>query len=276
MKVNAAGEGLTPRLPARSTCFKCKYPSIQANSGPFCCPPQSSGTGPSLHSYLHCSCRLIPQGSWAAGPLSPQPSSKPGQERSCKVFCPPESNSETNHPQFAHLPPPPSPPVLFTLPPRSANACCCLQPGIPRIPAGGRVHSPFPPSFNPTHHATVHDIIWHKHHLSFTIKRSKTDQLGRGTSISIQKSSRPSAFCPYRTINRYVRRLPHIDPCTTPLFCFRDGTPLSRSACHKFLSHLLSQAGYRASEYNTHSFRIGAATSAAMAGVPGRVIKRLG
>ena len=105
MKVNVAGEGLTPRLPARSTCFKCKYPSIQANSGPFCCPPQSSGTGPSLHSYLHCSCRLIPQGSWAAGPLSPQPSSKPGQERSCKVFCPLESNSETNHPQFAHLPP---------------------------------------------------------------------------------------------------------------------------------------------------------------------------
>ena len=136
MKVNVAVEGLTPRLPARSTYFKCKYPSIQANSGPFCCPPQSSGTGPSLHSYLHCSCRLIPQGSWAAGPLSPQPSSKPGQERSCKVFCPPESNSETNHPQFAHLPPPPSPPVLFTLPPRSANACCCLQPGIPRIPAG--------------------------------------------------------------------------------------------------------------------------------------------
>ena len=43
---------------------------------------------------------------------SPQPSSKPGQERSCKVFCPPESNSETNHPQFAHLPPPPSQPVL--------------------------------------------------------------------------------------------------------------------------------------------------------------------
>ena len=71
--------------------------------------------------------------------------------------------------------------------------------------------------FNPSHHATVHDIIWHKHHLSFTIKRSKTDQLGRGTSISIQKSSRPSAFCPYRTINRYVRRLPHIDPCTVPL-----------------------------------------------------------
>ena len=130
--------------------------------------------------------------------------------------------------------------------------------------------------FNPSHHATVHDIIWHKHHPSFTIKRSKTDQLGRGTSISIQKSSRPSTFCPYRTINRYVTRLPSIDPCTTPLFCFRDGTPLSRSACHKFLSHLLSQAGYRASEYNTHSFRIGAATSAAMAGVPGRVIKRLG
>ena len=209
MKVNVAGEGLTPRLPSRSTCFKCKYPSIQASSGPFCCPPQSSGTGPSLDSYLHCCCRLIPQGSWAAGPLSPQPSSKPGQERSCKVFCPPESNSETNHPQFAHLPPPPSQPVLFTLPPRSANACC-------------------------------------------------------------------STFCPYCTINRYVRRLPSIDPCTTPLLCFHDGTPLSRSACHKFLSLLLSQAGYLASEYNTHSFRIGAATSAAMAGVPGRVIKWLG
>ena len=109
---------------------------------------------------------------------------------------------------------------------------------------------------------------------SFTIKRSKTDQLGRGTSITIQKSSRPSTFCPYRTINRYVRRLPHIDPCSYASVMAR--TPLSRSACHKFLSHLLSQAGYGASEYNTHSFRIGTATSAAMAGVPGRVIKRLG
>ena len=51
---------------------------------------------------------------------------------------------------------------------------------------------------------------------------------------------------------------------------------LAHPAINKFLSHLLSQAGYRASEYNTHGFRIGAATSAAMAGVPGRVIKRLG
>ena len=177
MKVNVAGEGLTPRLPARSTCFKCKYPSIQASSGPFCCPRQSSGTGPSLHSYLHCCCRLIPQGSWAAGPLSPQPSSKPGQERSCKVFCPPESNSEPiTHNLF-----------IFLLHHLCQYSSLCPQDRLMLAAAFSlafhgflRVGEYTVPSlrrFNPSHHATVHDIIWHKHHLSFTIKRSKTDQL---------------------------------------------------------------------------------------------------
>ena len=58
-----------------------------------------------------------------------------------------------------------------------------------------------------------------------------------------------------------------------PLFTFRDGSPLTRHSCLKHLLRFLHKAGYLPQDFNTHSFRIGAATSAAYSGLPAHQIE---
>ena len=61
-----------------------------------------------------------------------------------------------------------------------------------------------------------------------------------------------------------------------PLFLFRDGTTLSRATLVAHLRTALAQVGIDASQYSGHSFRIGAATSAAQAGYSDSFIRSLG
>ena len=61
-----------------------------------------------------------------------------------------------------------------------------------------------------------------------------------------------------------------------PLFLFSPNVPLTRSL---FISHLrvvLSRLGFNPYHYSGHSFRLGAATSAASAHIPDHLIKILG
>ena len=60
------------------------------------------------------------------------------------------------------------------------------------------------------------------------------------------------------------------------LFVWEDGKPLSRSEFGHLLKKTLEAAGLETSRYSGHSLRIGAATSAAAAGVPDHLIKVLG
>ncbi|VDI56876.1 Hypothetical predicted protein [Mytilus galloprovincialis] len=53
-------------------------------------------------------------------------------------------------------------------------------------------------------------------------------------------------------------------------------TPLSRATFINYLRQLLIRLGYRESDFCGHSFRIGAATSAAAAGVEDHIIQTLG
>ena len=53
-------------------------------------------------------------------------------------------------------------------------------------------------------------------------------------------------------------------------------TPLFRDHLTDVLWRLLQQAGYQQCLYSSHSFRIGAATTAAAAGLPAWLIKSLG
>ena len=87
-----------------------------------------------------------------------------------------------------------------------------------------------------------------------------------------------------------TRNFAHIQPCKStlvtfptplavgaqPLFTFKDGSPLTRHSCLKHLRRFLHKAGYLPQDFNTHSFRIGAATSAAHSGLPVHQIKLLG
>ena len=60
-----------------------------------------------------------------------------------------------------------------------------------------------------------------------------------------------------------------------PLFTLSDGRPLTRRQLSSTVQSILHSAGYTGS-YSGHSFRIGAATTAATRGVPDHLIKTLG
>ena len=60
-----------------------------------------------------------------------------------------------------------------------------------------------------------------------------------------------------------------------PLFIFHDGSTLSRERLVSSLRQVLSDVGASTAQYSGHSFRIGAATTAAKLGVPDSLIKRM-
>ena len=61
-----------------------------------------------------------------------------------------------------------------------------------------------------------------------------------------------------------------------PLFLCADGTALTRSRFISCLPSLLEKVGLKAELYAGHSFRIGAATIAASAGLPDWLIQAMG
>ena len=61
-----------------------------------------------------------------------------------------------------------------------------------------------------------------------------------------------------------------------PLFCFMDGVPVSRQFFTKHLQWSLNWTGYNVKDYKSHSFRIGAATTAAAMGISDEQIQMMG
>ena len=61
-----------------------------------------------------------------------------------------------------------------------------------------------------------------------------------------------------------------------PLFILKDGRMLTRQLFSKSLDNILDKLHLNCDQYNTHSFRIGAATSAKEAGIDDLSIKMLG
>lgn len=157
--------------------------------------------------------------------------------------------------------------------PKSDNAAGGILPGFHEFLRVSEYTSPTAGAFNSLRHATHEDIKWHKRRFTLILKVSKTDQLGRGTRIHLQRTRRST--CPHTAMRQYLHQR-HGAPLASPLFTFRDGTPLTPPSCRHHLRKLLAHAGYRPERFNTHSFRIGAATSAAAAGATSREIKRRG
>ena len=61
-----------------------------------------------------------------------------------------------------------------------------------------------------------------------------------------------------------------------PLSIFTSSKLVTRNSCHRHLHHALKRIGYDPKNFNTHSFRRGAATSESHAGISTSVIKVLG
>ena len=110
------------------------------------------------------------------------------------------------------------------------------------------------------------------------LKRSKTDRTNVGVSIPLYKTGHK--LCPVKQLHRYIKlRLKLFyptHPCQTPLFLMPNGQALNRREFVKRLRDVLSHMGYEASRFTGHSLRMGAASTAARAGVPVYLIKILG
>lgn len=103
------------------------------------------------------------------------------------------------------------------------------------------------------------------------LKRAKSDPFGKGIEIYLGKTGLP--LCPVTAVLNFMKIRRAGDG---PLFMFEDGTPLSRSVFVKRVRSALTKAGFNHESYSGHSFRIGAATAAAAAGIPAHTIKMLG
>ena len=129
--------------------------------------------------------------------------------------------------------------------------------------------------FDPRQHLTVQDkTVDNKQNpkvLSVRIKQSKTDPFCQGVSIYLGKTGSP--LCPVSALLSYlvVR-----GSGEGPLFRLKDGQPLTRPRLVSLLRKALASVGLVPGNYAGHSFRSGAATTAAACGVPVDIIKTLG
>ena len=106
-----------------------------------------------------------------------------------------------------------------------------------------------------------------------TMSQSKTDPFNRGHVLHLLPTG--TSTCPVKALHQYVGVIPH-NHTVGPLFSSGKFSPLSRTQLSSALCSLLQRAGYNPQSYSTHSFRIGAATTLAAAGLPPWLIKTLG
>ena len=103
------------------------------------------------------------------------------------------------------------------------------------------------------------------------IKASKTDPFRHGVMVYVGKTG--NELCPVAAITAYLA----IRGTTSgPFFLFEDGTPLTRPRFVEQVRLILCRAGYSPGLYAGHSFRIGAATTAAACGIEDSTIQTLG
>lgn len=106
--------------------------------------------------------------------------------------------------------------------------------------------------------------------MSVLLKASKTDTYRQGHTLVIACS--PSPVCAVTAMRSYFLAA---RPCG-PLFYFQSGRLLTRSAVVNLLRDAARHAGLPYKSLKGHSFRIGAASTAAAAGLPDWLIKVLG
>ncbi|MGH0166014.1 UNVERIFIED_CONTAM: hypothetical protein FKN15_049976 [Acipenser sinensis] len=112
-----------------------------------------------------------------------------------------------------------------------------------------------------------------RNHFVLFIRTSKTDQLHQGRCVQFSKIDSP--LCPSSALTKYLTIRNSCLP-SDPLFIDSLRIVITR---HWFASHLntlLSRSGLSPQFYSPHSFRIGAATSAAHNGINQHLIKPMG
>ena len=107
--------------------------------------------------------------------------------------------------------------------------------------------------------------------ISLKLKHSKTDQGRIGVKVVIGRTG--DDICPVTALLAYLARR---GPQPGALFICDDGSPLLKSRFVEEVRSALTKAGLPAQDYAGHSFRTGAATTAATVGIQDSAIQILG
>ena len=151
-------------------------------------------------------------------------------------------------------------------------ACCTAYFGLLRV-------SEFTTS-SPKHSNSLTDLLLSDiaidNHVApkvirITLKQSKTDQYRQGTHIYLGRTDHQ--VCPVKALIRYLDRR---GGRPGPLFILPTNQSLTRTTFRGALNAIFQQLKMHPHNFNTHSFRIGAATSAKQAGISDSHIKALG
>ena len=133
--------------------------------------------------------------------------------------------------------------------------------------------SPSSTHFNPLVHLARLDISFTSDgSLLLHLKASKTDPFQMGCSITLIPSGH--SVCAVRAMHRYLAH--QLPDNSTPLYFFSTGQFLTRDKVTSILGFQLQRLGFATESYASHSFRIGAATTAAEAGLLPWLIQTLG
>ena len=107
--------------------------------------------------------------------------------------------------------------------------------------------------------------------LQIYLKKSKTDQAGKGAHIYIGRTG--GELCPVLATLTYMASR---GPEPGPFFKFKDDTPLTKAKFSSSIREALLRIGFPYMNFAGHSFRIGAATAAAKVGLEDSTIRKLG
>lgn len=139
----------------------------------------------------------------------------------------------------------------------------------------GEITVPSDRAFDEAQHLTVQDVavdsLASPSMLRVKIKASKTDPFRLGVDVFVGHTGCP--LCPVTAMLNYLIARGS-EP--GPLFMFADKKPLTRPRFVERTREALRKAGVDSSHYSGHSFRSGAATTAAMRGINDATIKLLG
>ena len=108
---------------------------------------------------------------------------------------------------------------------------------------------------------------------TLAIKPMSAKLCDKPTSFIVH-SYHTNEFCPVFTLKQYVKYRPKVQDSN--LFLNEKGLPFRRDFLAKKLKTCIHLIGGDASDFNTHSFRVGRATDLALAGTPHGLIKTAG
>lgn len=129
--------------------------------------------------------------------------------------------------------------------------------------------------YDPSSHLSYDDISVNNSEnptiVAIFLKRSKTDPFRKGVTITVGQTK--DDICPVAALLAYMARR---GPKPGPLFMWQDRRPLKRSQFVEAVRKALTAANLPADQFAGHSFRIGAATTAASVGIEDSLIQTLG